>query len=74
MLRSLSHGTIVVALALMWLAAGWVACDVLFADPALLIFEDVAILCAALAPVVYLIGWALRWFGLRLGDGAGSRA
>ena len=67
MLRSLSRGTTTVALALVWLAAAWVACDVLFADPALLVFEDVAILCAGLAPVVYLIGWMMRWLSLRVG-------
>ncbi|WP_419757210.1 hypothetical protein [Acidisoma sp.] len=67
MLRSLSRGTTTVALALIWLAGGWLACDVLFADPAQLVFEDLAILCAVLAPVVYLIGWAMRWLSLRAG-------
>jgi hypothetical protein len=74
MLRSLSHGTIIVALALAWAAAAWVLMDVLFADPAMLVFEDIAILCAVLAPVVYLLGWGLRWFSLWFGDDAPSRA
>ena len=69
MLRSLSHATIVAALTLMWLAIAWVVCDVLFADPALLVFEDIAILCAFLAPIIYLIGWSMRWLSLRLGQG-----
>ena len=69
MLRSLSHATIVAALTLMWLAVAWVVCDVLFADPALLVFEDIAILCAVLAPIIYLIGWGMRWLSLRLGQG-----
>jgi hypothetical protein len=73
MLRSLSHGTIVAALTLMWMAAAWVVCDLLFADPALLVFEEIAILCAVLAPVVYLIGWGLRWLSLRLGDSGAPR-
>ena len=73
MLRSLSRGTIIASLTLMWLAAAWVACDVLFADPDLLVFEDVAILCAVLAPIIYLIGWGLRWLGLRLGNSGAVR-
>jgi hypothetical protein len=73
MLRSLSRGTITVALTLMWLAAAWVAFDVLFADPDLLVFEDVAILCAVLAPIIYLIGWGLRWLSLRVGTGGAVR-
>jgi cation transporter-like permease len=68
MLRSLSHGTIVAALTLMWVAAGWVICDLLFADPAVLVFEDVALLCAVLAPIVYLIGWGLTSLSLRFGN------
>jgi hypothetical protein len=67
MLRSLSRGIIVAALTLMWVAAGWVVCDLLFADPALLVFEDIALLCAVLAPIVYLIGWGLRGLSLRFG-------
>jgi hypothetical protein len=75
MLRSLSDGTIIAALTLMWLAAAWVICDVLFADPALLVFEDIAILCAVLAPITYLIGWGMRWLSLRVGgSGAPRRA
>ena len=73
MLRSLSRGVINTALTLMWLAAAWIAADMLFADPDLLVFEDVAILCAVLAPIVYLIGWVLKWISLRLGDGGATR-
>ena len=72
MLRSFSHGTMTVSLTLMWLAAAWVACDLLFADPALLVFEDLAILCAVLAPIIYLIGWGLRLVSLRTGSGGGG--
>ena len=61
MLRSLSHGTIVAALTLMWMAAAWVVCDLLFADPALLVFEEIAILCAvevgATVVAVVHLGW-----------------
>ena len=67
MLRSLSRGTTTAALALVWLAAAWIVCDVLFADPAQLVFEDIAILCAVLAPIVYLFGWLMRWLSLRVG-------
>jgi cation transporter-like permease len=73
MLRSLSHGTIIAALVLTWAAAAWVVLDMLFADPAVLVFEDIAILCAVLAPIVYLLGWGLRWCSLRFG-GAPHRA
>lgn len=65
MLRALSDGTIVFALTLMWLAAAWAVIDVLIADPAVLIFEDVAIGCAVLAPVIYLVGWGLGWAATR---------
>jgi hypothetical protein len=73
MLRSLSRGSITVALTLTWLAAAWVAFDVLFAEPDLLVFEDLAILCAVLAPIIYLIGWGLRWLSLRFGTGAAPK-
>jgi hypothetical protein len=63
----LSRGTILVALTLLWMASAWVVCDLLFADPAVLVFEDLAILCAVLAPIVYLIGWGMRWLSLRIG-------
>jgi hypothetical protein len=67
MLRSISRGTITVALTLTWLAAAWVAFDVLFAEPDVLVCEDIAILCAVLAPIIYLIGWGLRWLSFRFG-------
>jgi len=73
MLRSISDGTILVALTLMWVAAAWVVGDLLFADPALLVFEDIAILCAVLAPIIYLIGWSFRWLSLRFGTGSAVR-
>jgi hypothetical protein len=71
MLRSLSYASKIISLTLVWVAAGWVAIDLLFADPALLVFEDVAIICAVLAPIIYLIGWGLRWLSLRVGGGGG---
>jgi hypothetical protein len=73
MLGSLSRGTIMVALALMWVALAWVVLDLLFADPALLVFEELAILCAVLAPMIYLIGCGLRWLSLRFGSGGEVR-
>jgi hypothetical protein len=73
MLRSLSRGTITFALTLMWLAVAWIVFDLLFAEPDLLVFEDLAILCAVLAPIIYLIGWGLRWVSLRVGTGAPVR-
>ena len=65
----LSRGMTVTALVLMWVAIVWVVCDVLFADPDVLVFEDIAILCAVLAPIVYLVGWCVRWLTLRVGNG-----
>jgi hypothetical protein len=73
MLRSLSHGTITAALTLTWLAAAWVVFDILFADPDLLVFEDVAILCAVLAPITYLIGTGLRSLSIRVDTGGAVR-
>jgi hypothetical protein len=69
MLRPFSRGIIIASLTLTWLTAAWVVCDVLFADPDLLVFEELAILCAVLAPIVYLVGWGLRWVSLRLCSG-----
>lgn len=60
MLRALSDGIIFVALIFMWLAAAWVVIDLLFADPAVLVFEDIAIGCAILAPITYMIGWGVQ--------------
>ncbi len=71
MLRYLSDGIIAVALTLTWLAALWVAFDLLVADPAILVFEDLAILCAVLGPILCLIGWGLRGLARR-GSGGGA--
>jgi hypothetical protein len=60
MLRYLSDGIIAVALALTWLAAFWLVVDLVIADPAVLVFEDLAIGCAVLGPVLCAIGWGLR--------------
>ena len=60
MLRYLSDGIITVALGLTWLAALWLVVDLVIADPAVLVFEDLAIACAALAPILCAIGWGLR--------------
>ena len=73
MLRSLSRGVILVALTLMWIAAAWVIIDVVLADPAILIFEDIAILCAVLAPILYLAGTGLRWCDMRFAGGGSPR-
>jgi hypothetical protein len=73
MLRSLSRATTITSLTLMWLAAAWVLCDVLFADPDLLVFEDLAILCAVMAPIIYLLGRGLTWLSLRFGNGGAVR-
>ncbi len=72
MLRKMSDGIIAAALALAWAAACWAAIDLLFADPAVLVFEGVAMACAALAPILCVIGWALR--GLGRGAAAGRAA
>ncbi|MBW4022413.1 MAG: hypothetical protein HIU92_04610 [Proteobacteria bacterium] len=74
MLRYLSRGIITAALTLMWLAVAWVVVDLVFADPAILVFEDIAILCAVLAPILYLIGWGLRWCDARFMTGTPRRA
>jgi hypothetical protein len=71
MLRYLSDGIIAVALTLTWLAALWLAVDLVIADPAVLVFEDIAIGCAVLGPVLCAIGWGLR--GLGRGAGAAVR-
>ncbi len=71
MLHALSRGIISIALTLMGVATAWLVIDILFADPAVLIFEDLAILCAVLAPILYLVGWALLWFDGRSGAAAG---
>jgi hypothetical protein len=68
MLRYLSDGIIAVALTLTWLAVLWVAVDLLIADPAVLVFEDLAIAAAVLGPILCAIGWGLR----RLGRGPGG--
>jgi hypothetical protein len=63
MLRYLSDGIIAVALTLTWLAALWLVVDLLIADPAVLVFEDLAIACALLGPILCAIGWGLRGLG-----------
>jgi hypothetical protein len=68
MLRVVSDATIILALTLMWLAMAWVIINVVFADPAVLVFEDVAIGCAVLAPLFYLVGWGLRSVATRFGS------
>lgn len=74
MLRYLSRGVTVVALMLMWIAVAWVVIDLILAAPAILIFEDIAILCAVLAPILYLVGWGLRWCDTRFASGGARRA
>ncbi len=71
MLRYLSNGFVAAALILTWLAAVWVVVDLVVADPAILVFEDIAILCAVLGPILCLIGWGLRGLARR-GSGAGA--
>ncbi len=66
MIRALSNGVLAAALTLMWIAAAWVVIDVLFADPAILVFEDIAIGCAILAPLLYLLGLGLSRMALPL--------
>jgi hypothetical protein len=65
MLRAISGGIIGLSLVLAALALVWLACDILFAAPATLVFEELAIGCAMVAPVVCLLGWAVRWIGYR---------
>lgn len=66
MIRALSDGVLAAALTLMWIAAAWVVIDLLVADPAILIFEDIAIACAVLAPLLYLLGCGLRRMAVSL--------
>ncbi|MCB8875039.1 hypothetical protein [Acidisoma silvae] len=54
---------IYLALGLMGIAAAWVVIQILFASPDMLVFAEIAIVCAVLAPVLCLIGWGVRWVG-----------
>jgi hypothetical protein len=65
MLRAASRGIIGLSLILAGLALAWIVCDLLFAAPATLVFEELAIGCAMAAPLVCLLGWAVRWVGCR---------
>lgn len=65
MLRAASRGIVGLSLVLAALAFAWVVCDLLLAAPATLVFEEIAIGCALLAPLVCLFGWAVRWLGCR---------
>lgn len=51
------------ALGLMGVAAAWLVIQILFASPALLVFAEIAIICAVFAPILCLIGWGIRWIG-----------
>jgi hypothetical protein len=62
-IETIAKGIIYLALVLMGIAAVWLVFQVLFASPELLIFSELAIICAALAPILCLIGWGLRWVG-----------
>lgn len=61
MTASIAKGIIYLALGLMGIALAWVVFQILFASPYLLIFSEIAIICAVLAPILCLIGWGLRW-------------
>ncbi|MCB8880635.1 hypothetical protein ACELLULO517_10355 [Acidisoma cellulosilytica] len=63
MIETIAKGIIYLALGLMGVAAAWVVFQVLFASPDLLVFAEIAIICAVLAPILCLIGWGLRWVG-----------
>ncbi len=65
MLELVGKAVNTVALTLAVIALAWLVIDLLFAEPAELILMEVAIICAALAPVICLIGWGIRWIGLR---------
>jgi hypothetical protein len=73
MLRFLSNGVIAAALTCAWIAAIWVGIDVLFADPATLVFEDLAICFGVLAPILCAIGWGLRGLATRFAGGPALR-
>lgn len=65
MLRAAAKGITGLSLVLALLALAWIVCDLLLAAPATLVFEELAIGCAVLAPLVCLFGWAVRWIGCR---------
>ena len=54
---------IYLALGLMGIAAAWLAIQILFASPSLLVFAELAIISAVLAPILCLVGWGIRWIG-----------
>lgn len=66
-MRAISQTIIALSMILAAIAAVWVVCDLLFAAPAVLLLEEVAIICAVLAPLVCLFGWGMRWVACRLG-------
>lgn len=63
MIEIAAKSIIYLALGLMGIAAAWLVIQILFASPALLVFAEIAIICAVLAPILCLVGWGLRWVG-----------
>ncbi|GAB0116535.1 hypothetical protein [Acidisoma sp. 7E03] len=67
MLTAVSKGIISFSFVLAGLACLWLAADLLIAAPSTLIFEELAIGCAGLAPILCLFGWGLRWTAAQFG-------
>ncbi len=63
MIEIAAKSIIYLALGLMGIAAAWLAIQILFASPSLLVFAELAIICAVLAPILCLVGWGIRWIG-----------
>lgn len=63
MLEATARSLIVTALVLVGVALAWLVIDLLFASPAVLVFAEIAIICAVLSPFVCLLGWIIRWIG-----------
>lgn len=67
MLTAISKGIVSLSFVLAGLACVWLAADLLMAAPSTLIFEEIAIGCAVLAPILCLFGWGLRWTAWQFG-------
>jgi hypothetical protein len=64
-LETVAQGVITAGLVLAGIAMAWLVVDILFASPAILVFAEIAMICAALGPLACLAGWGMRWIGVR---------
>ena len=65
MIELVAKSILYLALGLTAVAAAWLVIEILFATPNLLVFAEIAIICAVLSPILCLLGWGLRWIGWR---------